>query len=139
VADNKAILQRFYDEAVNGGNLDLIDELIAEDLVEHDEFPGLEPNRDGVKQLFAATRRAFPDFHVEAERYVEEGDLTVGWLRFSGTHQGEFLGIEPTGNQINVTAVDMARFRDGRIVEHWGLTDAMSMMQQLGAIPAPAG
>lgn len=137
MAGNKEILGRMYEEAINGGNLDLIDDLLADDFVEHEAFPGLEPNREGVKRLFAASLAAFGDFRMEPWQYVEEGDLVVAWVQMTGTHQGEFMGVPASGNKIDLLLVDMVRIRDGRISEHWGCSDSMVLMQQLGAMPPP--
>jgi steroid delta-isomerase-like uncharacterized protein len=134
--DTKALLRRFYAE-VSAGNLTVIDETIADDFIEHEEFPGIEPNKEGVKQFFALFRSAFPDLKLEAHEIVVESDLLCARATFSGTHQGEFMGMPPTGKQIKVEGFDMVRFRDGLVTEHWGLMDAMTMMQQLGAIPGP--
>jgi steroid delta-isomerase-like uncharacterized protein len=132
---NKELLRRFYDEVVNQGNLDLIDELLTEDFVEHEEFPGLEQNREGVKQFFAMLRTAFPDLSMTVEHVVAEGDLAVANVRVRGTHQGEFMGVPATGKQIDVREIDLIRFRDEVATEHWGAFDAMGMMVQLGAMP----
>jgi steroid delta-isomerase-like uncharacterized protein len=100
--------------------------------------PGLEPNKEGVKQLFAIYRSAFPDLRMEAHETVTEGDLVCARITTTGTHRGEFMGIPATGRQIEVETIDMARIRDGQCIEHWGVTDSMTMMQQLGALPEPA-
>jgi steroid delta-isomerase-like uncharacterized protein len=138
VAGNKEILGQLY-EAINGGNLDHVDEIVGDDFVEHEEFPGFPPTREGVKQLFAAAREAFADFRMDAQQYVEEGDLVVAWVQMTGTQRGEFMGIPASGNAIELSLADMVRVRDGKIVEHWGVSDTLLMMQQLGAIPAPPG
>jgi steroid delta-isomerase-like uncharacterized protein len=136
---NKESMKRFYAEVVGAGNVGVIDDLLSEDFAEHEEFPGIEPNREGVKQFFTLFRTAFPDATMTPERLIAEGDLVVAHLRMRGTHQGEFLGVPPTGKQIDVYAVDIVQFRDdGIATAHWGVTDAMTMMQQLGAIPEPA-
>ena len=137
MSPNKALVQRFYDEVAGQGNIDLIDELVDENMIEHDEFPGLEPNREGVKALFRSVRAGFPDVRFEALQYVEEGDLVCAMVRITGTQQGEFMGMPASGKKIDVIAFDLLRIRDGRAVEHWGVTDAMKMMQQLGAVPGP--
>ena len=137
MSPNKALVQRFYDEVVGQGNVDLIDELVDENMIEHDEFPGLEPNREGVKALIRSFNAGFPDGRFEALQYVEEGDLVCAMIRITGTHQGEFMGIPASGKKVDVFAFDLLRIRDGRMVEHWGVTDAMKMMVQLGAIPGP--
>ena len=137
--DAKTLLHRFYGE-VSAGNLGVIDELVADDFVEHEEFPGLEPTKEGVKQFFAMFRAAYPDLHLEVHETLADGDLVCARVTATGTHQGEFMGMPPSGKRIEVQIFDMLRLRDGQATEHWGLLDAMTMMQQLGAIPdqAPA-
>ncbi len=132
---NKALLRRFYEEVIGEGKLDLIDELIAPDFVEHEEFPDLPPGREGVKQVFAMFLEAFPDLHFHIKDLVAEGDKVVARVTMHGTHEGSFMGIAPTGKEIFVQAIDILRFADGKAIEHWGVTDQMSMMQQLGANP----
>jgi steroid delta-isomerase-like uncharacterized protein len=133
----KRLLARFYDE-VNAGNLEVIEELIAEDFVEHEEFPGISPDREGVRQFFTMFRAAFPDMRMEAREVIAEDDLLCCRSTMSGTHQGEFMGMPPTGKRFEVTGFDLVRIRDGQVTEHWGVMDAMKMMQQLGAIPEQA-
>ena len=134
---NKALVQRFYDEVVTQGNIDLIDELVSEDLVEHEEFPGLEPNREGVKAFFRMIRAAFPDLTFTIEDILAEGDRVAARVTVRGTQKGEWMGIPPSDRHIEVTAIDFLRFEDGKAVEHWGVMDAMAMMEQLGALPVP--
>ena len=134
---NKELLQQFYDEVVNGGNVDLIDEMLSDEFEEHEEFPGIGSGREGVKQFFTMFRGAFPDVTMTPDHIVAEGDMAVGNVRVRGTHQGEFMGAVPTGRQIDVRAIDVVQFRDGIATAHWGVTDAMTMMQQLGAMPEP--
>jgi steroid delta-isomerase-like uncharacterized protein len=137
VEENKRIAQSFYDDVFNAGKLEKLDELLADDFVEHEVFPGLRPDREGVKQFFQLTRSAFPDVRVTAEFMVGEGDLVATHAKFEGTHQGEFAGIPATGKRISVELIDIVKFRDGRAIEHWGITDQLSMMQQLGVVPSP--
>jgi steroid delta-isomerase-like uncharacterized protein len=134
---NKHLMQRFYDEVVNEGNLHVIDELFAEDFVEHEEFPGIPPTREGVKQFFAMFRAAFPDVTCEVEHLVAEGVFVSAHARFHGTHQGEFMGVPASGRPIAVHAFDLVRFVDGIATAHWGVFDAMTLMQQIGAIEPP--
>ena len=136
---NANTVRRFYDEVINGGNVGLIDELLAPDFVEHQEFPGIPPTRDGVKQFFTMWRAAFPDTKAKIELIVEQGDEVAVYGTWRGTHQGEFMGIPSTGKQIEVPSADFARFRDGLCVEHWGVFDGGIMMQQMGLIPEMAG
>jgi len=135
--DPKSFLRRFYDE-VNAGNLAALDELLADDVVEHEEFPGLDPNKEGVKQFFAMFRSAFPDLRMEPHEMLAEGDLACARMTVTGTHQGEFMGMPPTGKRIEMEGIDIVRTRDGQATEHWGVMDSMAMMQQLGAIPEQA-
>ncbi len=135
---NKRIMRRVYDEVINKGNLDLAEELIAVDLVEHEEFPGLSQGLEGFKQFLKMFRDAFPDLHFSVEDTVAEGDKVVSRFTIRGTHKGEFMGIAPTGRQVEVPAIDICRFADGKLVEHWGQSDMMSMMAQLGVMPTSA-
>jgi steroid delta-isomerase-like uncharacterized protein len=136
--ENKALLRRFYRELVDQGNLAIIDELIAPDMVEHEELPpGIPPGREGVKQFFALMRSAFPDVQVAVEDMLAEGDKVVARVTFRGTHRGEFIGVPASGKQVAFTAIDILRIVDGRLVEHWGQTDNLGMLQQIGAIPPP--
>lgn len=135
--DPKNVVRRFYDE-VSAGNLGVIDELVADDVVEHDTFPGMEPNKEGVKQFFAMFRSAFPDLRMEPHEMLAEGDLVSARVTMTGIHQGEFMGMPPSGKRIEVEGIDIIRVRDGQATEHWGVTDTMTMMQQLGAVPEQA-
>jgi steroid delta-isomerase-like uncharacterized protein len=131
---NKAIVLRFFEEAFNQGNFAVINELIASHFVYH--APGVSiSGSDGVHQLVTWMRTTFHDFHVSPEDVVAEGDRVV--IRFTdcGTHQGEGMGIPPTGQQVTWTGMDIFRLTDGKIVEGWGVSDSLHLMQQLGALP----
>ncbi|MBI2913490.1 MAG: ester cyclase [Chloroflexi bacterium] len=136
VEQNKQVMRRFYDEVFNAGRLEAIDELLAPDFAEREEFPGLPPDREGVKQFFGMFRNAFPDMRVTVHDMIGEGDKIAARYTMTGTHRGEFMGMAPTGKPIEVSAMDIVRFAGGKVAEHWGITDQMAMMQQLGAIPA---
>ena len=137
-ADITGVVRSFYDEVMSQGKLDLIDELVAADFVEHQEFPGLEPNRDGLKKFFAMWRQAFPDASASIDLLAVQGDLAAVYGIWQGTHQGEFLGVPGTGRQFSVPNADFIRFRDGVAVEHWGVFDSGVMMQQLAIVPSMA-
>jgi steroid delta-isomerase-like uncharacterized protein len=133
--DHAAAMKRLYD-LINAGDIDGFGELLADDFVEHEEMPGLEPSKEGVKQLFHVYRAAFPDLRMEAQDVLVSGDKAVARVRATGTHQGEFLGMAATGRSVDVQLIDITRFGDdGLAREHWGVFDALAMMQQLGAIP----
>ena len=134
--DHAATIRRMYD-LLSAGDIDGFGDLIADDFVEHEETPGLEPTKEGVKQFFHMYRAAFPDLRMEPQDVVASGDKVVARARATGTNQGEFMGMPATGKSVDVQLIDIIRFGDdGLAREHWGVFDALGMMQQLGAIPA---
>jgi len=135
--DHAATIRRMYD-LLSAGDIDGFGDLIADDFVEHEETPGLEPTKEGVKQFFHMYRAAFPDLRMEPQDVLASGDKVVARARATGTNQGEFMGMPATGKSVDVQLIDIIRFGDdGLAREHWGVFDALGMMQQLGAIPAP--
>jgi steroid delta-isomerase-like uncharacterized protein len=134
---NKKMLQRFVEEVLNQGNLDVMDELFAADGVTHALPPGIPPNREGYRMFLRTLRVAFPDLHVQIEDMVAEGDKVVNRATGSGTMQGEFLGMPPTGQQATWPEIHIWRFAGDQIVEQWGQVDMLGLLQQLGAIPTP--
>jgi steroid delta-isomerase-like uncharacterized protein len=136
--ENKALFHRFVNEVANKGNLSLIDELTSPDLVEHEELPpGTPPGREAVKYFFAAWRQGFPDGQVTVEKAIAEGDLVSCYMTWRGTHTGEFFGIPASGKPVTFKGNDIVRVANGQVVEHWAVTDNLSLMQQIGAIPQP--
>jgi len=126
------------EEVFDRGNISLIDELFAPDFVEHEELPpGIPGGSEGVKQLSTMFRSAFPDFKATIDDMIAEGDKVVVRGTWSGTHEGEFMGIPPTGKRVSFGVIDIVRIEGGKFVEHWGQMDNMGLMQQLGLIPAP--
>jgi steroid delta-isomerase-like uncharacterized protein len=135
---NKALVRQLVEEAINQGNISAIDELLIPDFVEHEELPpGIPPGREAPKVLFTALRSAFPDLKATIEYLIAEGDEVVLHMTWTGTHEGEFMGIPPTGKRISINVIDILGIAEGKFVEHWGVMDSMAMMQQLGVIPAP--
>ena len=133
--ENKAAARRFLEET-DKGNLDVIDELVSPDAIDHNPFPGQAPGAQGVKQVFGMLRTAFPDMSRSIEDMVAEGDRVAFRSTLHGTHRGEFLGIPATGKQVALPGIDIIRFDDdGKMVEHWGLFDVPLLMQQLGVMP----
>ena len=137
--ENVATMRRMY-ELLNDGDIDGFGGLVAGGFVEHEEVPGLEPTKEGVMQMFRMYRAAFPDLHMEVEELLPSGDRVVGRIRATGTHTGEaFMDLPASGKEVNIQLFDIIRFdEEGHACEHWGIMDALSMMQQLGAIPAAA-
>jgi steroid delta-isomerase-like uncharacterized protein len=130
-------MRRFYEEVVNKGNLKLIDELVAAEFVEHEELPGMKPGREGLKEFCTMFRSAFPDLQFQVNDLVAKGDKVWAYITIRGTHKGHFMDMAPTGKTIEVKGFDIIRLVNGKAAEHWGLTDSMTMMMQLGAIPMP--
>jgi len=137
--ENKTIMRRALKEVVNKGNLDLIDELVSPDFVDHTPFPGLPPGREGIRQTIGMLREAFPDLQITIEDLIAEGDKVVSRQTLRGTHQGEFMGIPPTGKQVTWTGILIFRIADGKIVDQWIEQDQLGLMQQLGLVPPPGG
>lgn len=138
IEQNKAVARRLIEEVFNRGNIDLVDELIAPDFVEHEEMPpGTPAGREGNKAATIMLRSAFPDFKATIDDMVAEGDKVVLRLTWSGTQEGEFMGMPLTGKRFSIPVFDILRIDGGKIVEHWGQMDQMAMMQQLGATPGP--
>ena len=136
--ENKAVVQRVYEQIFNQGNLDQIEELISPDIVDHEAPPpGMEGLEDieVLRQFVKMSHDAFPDLQFTVEDMIAEGDKVAARYTMRGTHQGEFMGMAPTGNRIEVTGTDIMRCEDGKIAEHWGNFDDLGMMQQLGVIP----
>ena len=133
-AKNTAVMKRFYDEVVNQGKLDLIDELVADNFVDHEETPGIPADKAGLKTFMTAFRSAFPDLKFTVNDLAASGDKVWVYITITGTHKGTFMDIPATGKQISVNGFDIVRFADGKAVEHWGLTDSMTMMTQLGVM-----
>ncbi|XAS68142.1 ester cyclase [Micrococcaceae bacterium Sec5.7] len=131
------LIKRFYTEVIEGGNLALIDELTTDDYVDHEEgFPGQPPGKEGARFFVNAIRVAFPDIKIKtAEPALSDGDLEAAHVVLTGTHQGELMGVAATGRTVEFGGTDIIRVQDGKVAEHWGTTDTMSLMQQIGALP----
>ena len=131
--DHTATLRRLYD-LINAHDIDAFGALLADDFVEHEELPGGNPTRDGVKDFFRMQIAGLPDLAMTVEDVVDGGDKVVARVRFTGTHTGELMGMPATGRTVDVQVIDIMRFADdGLVHEHWGVFDQMAMMQQLGA------
>jgi predicted ester cyclase len=127
------VLRRLINEGFSGGRLEVADELIAPDVIEHQDYgPGHAPGAEGVKAVMASLRRAFSDFRLDIEDIAVDGD--VAWARnvATGTNDGSFMGHPPTGKPMRIDVIDVVRVRDGRIVEHWGVPDRLGVLRQLG-------
>lgn len=137
VEANKAVIGRFFEDIFNQGHLDVADEIVAANYVNHNPAPGETPGVAGLKQFVTTLRTAFPNLHFTIDDLIAEADkVTTRWT-VTGTHQEEFAGIPATGKPVTVTAINIHRIVDGKVQEGWLNWDALGMMQQLGVIPAP--
>jgi predicted ester cyclase len=136
--ENKALARRWFGELFNATNLEVADEIIAPDHVNHDPtLPDIPPGPEGQKQIVNLYRAAFTNAHIAIEEQLAEGDRVATRWTGSGTHQGELMGVAPTGNQVTITGITINRISGGKIAESWSNYDALGMMQQIGAIPEP--
>jgi steroid delta-isomerase-like uncharacterized protein len=129
--DNKAVLRRFYREFWTEGRQEVIDELLADDYVDHQPLPGFPTGKPGFAALLKMWRTGFPDMQEEVQDLIAEGDKVVGRFTMSGTHTGEFLGLAPTGRRVSMTGIDVVRIQDGQIIEFWYAEQLHDMLQQL--------
>ena len=137
MADNKAVVERMFDEIINQGRLEVADELFAEDFVDHGPMGDIT-GRDAFKQLVAQWRDAVPDVHCEVDTVIASGDLCAWLVRTTGTHTGGGLGFPATGRRFETVSANIGRLRDGRATEHWAEQGMFPMLVQLGVVPAPA-
>ena len=136
--ESKNVVRRVLDEGFNQGRVEIADELIATDFIDHSAAPGFPTEGpESIKQTIATFRTAFPDVRATIDDLLVEGDRVVARTHWNGTHRGDFFGIPPTGKAFTITAIDILRVVDGKVVEHWGNEDDLSMMQQLGVISMP--
>jgi steroid delta-isomerase-like uncharacterized protein len=137
VEENKALMARFTEEVINRKNLAIVDELVASDFVEHEELSAeAGGGREGIRQNFGMLFGGFPDLQATIEDMVAEGDRVALRSTMRGTHEGDFMGIPPTGKTAAYVTFDIVHIRHGKITDHWGLSDSMALMQQLG-VTAP--
>jgi predicted ester cyclase len=132
--ENKANARRIF-EGINQGNLAVIDELCAPTFVSHSP-PTTTHGPEAYKQSFSIGLTAFPDSHFTIEDQLAEGDKVATRYTFSGTHQGEFMGIPPTGKHVTFTGISISHWVDGKLVENWINSDTLGYLQQLGVIPS---
>lgn len=139
---NKMLTRRLFDEDLNerdqATRFRAADEIVAADLVDHTNPPGLQHGLESHKQIVTILRAAFPDLHWDFEDLVAEGDKVAIRITMHATHRGAFFGIPPTGKQVTVSGIHIMRYANGKLVEHWGNNDDLGMMQQLGVVPPMA-
>ncbi|GLV58977.1 hypothetical protein KDH_58050 [Dictyobacter sp. S3.2.2.5] len=132
--ENITAQQRFR-EAINSGDFGIFDEVVAPDALDHDPAPGQERGPAGFRSFFGELRTAFPDLHVSVEQLVADDEHVAFAYTVTGTHKGSFLGIAPTGRQVRARGVQLGKFASGKLVERWGSSDLLGILQQLGHAP----
>jgi predicted ester cyclase len=132
--DNKALVQRFFEEVINQRNVAALDQFVSPNAVNHTVPSGLP---QGPNQFLSMHLNAFPDVKATVEDLLADGDKVVALVSYRGTHQGAFRSISPTGKLITLMGINIFRIVNGKIVEHWGLADRLSALQQLGVVPPP--
>jgi predicted ester cyclase len=136
--DNKAVIRADVETIFNQQQLDRADELVAPDYVDHAALPGQAPGLEGAKKKWAMYLAGIPDLGVTIEEMVAEGDKVGVRRSYAGTHGGRCWGVPPTGKQVRIGGISIFRLTGGKIAEHWEQLDRLTLMQQLGVIPAPA-
>jgi steroid delta-isomerase-like uncharacterized protein len=136
-SDNEQLVRRFFEEFCNGRNADVADEIIAEDYVSHGPQAPPAVGPEGVKARVGVYQNTL-DGHWDVEELISAGDqVTARWIG-TGTHNGELMGVAPTGASIEVEAISIFRIADGKIAEEWTVWDALGLLQQVGAVPVAA-
>jgi steroid delta-isomerase-like uncharacterized protein len=130
--ENKEVALRWVEEVWNQGNLDLIDELHAEAYVRHHDSDG-GAGREHYKRHVSNVMKLIPDSHCRVEHVIAEGDMVVLRLITTGTHQGRYGDVEPTGRRLEFQAVELLRIVDGQIVESWHSYDRLTLLTQMGS------
>ena len=138
MAEGLEKMQRFYDELLSDGNFDVIDEIVADDIVDHEAMPDQPEGKDGVRWFIELLRAGFSDIKVTMGPALESGDLASAQFTITAKHTGEFMGVPASAKQIEIETIDIVRVADGKCAEHWGVTDMLALLQQIGAVPAAA-
>jgi steroid delta-isomerase-like uncharacterized protein len=128
IEENKALIRRFFN-AIESGNLQVLDEIVAEDYDDH--LAGQTPGRETVKKYFAGLRSAFSDLTLPISAIVAEGDCVAVLNSVRGTHKGDFIGLKATGRSIDAMAFQLYRIENGQLAEHWEVADYALLMRQL--------
>ena len=135
---DRDVVRRYYEEVLNLGKIELLEDLAVADYAEHDPLPGQGTGLDGLKDRASMIVEALsPHFSIE-DVIADRDKVAVRWTN-SGTHVGEFFGIPPTGRSFEIAGIDIHRLEGGKMAEHWHVVDVFAMLLQLGAIPSPGG
>jgi steroid delta-isomerase-like uncharacterized protein len=130
---NIASVRRLTEEGFVGGKADVVDELVAEDCIDHDPMPGQGQGREGQRHTCQMVINGLSDRSTLRDDFLAAGDIVVENWTFQGTHTGDFLGVPPSGKKLHVRGIEIWRLADGKIVERWGVVDAAGVMEQLAS------
>ena len=130
--------QKKFGEAVNTGKLEMIRDLVAQDVKDHNPAPMQGPGPQGYIDFFTMMRNAFPDMKLEVDHMVTDEDNVSFAYTVTGTHRGEFMGVAPTGKSVEFTGLQISRFENGKLKERWGSSDELGILKQIGAEKVPA-
>ena len=131
---NKEIVRRFNYEFIQGKNLQVFEETVHPQFINHTAPPNsVNTGKEGTLQAMLMMRQAFPDLEVQIHLQIAEGDLVTTYKTFEATHKGTFMGVEATGRRVSFNVVDIIRIKDGMTIEHWGVRDSGALIQQLTA------
>lgn len=131
IEENKETVRR-YQDAYNTANYDALDQVVAADVLTPNMISNMPRGLEGAKLVHQKTLTGMPDYHTAIEDLIAEGDKVAARVRITGTHTGNFYGIEPTGKHIDLTGMYIVRIADGKIVEHWGEENGVTVLRQLG-------
>ncbi len=134
---NKEVIRAYVETIFNQQQVDRADELVAPDYLDHAALPGQAPGLQGAKQKWAMYLAGIPDLRVTIEELVAEADKVAVRRSYDGTHQGELLGVPPTGKHVRIGGISIFRLAGGKIAEQWEQLDRLALMQQLGVLPTP--
>jgi predicted ester cyclase len=138
MSDPERVFRRLIERGFNRGDLSVADAVTSPEIVEHQDFgPDHAPGAEGVRAVISSLRRAFSDFHLQIEDIAVSGDTVWARLTATGTHDGPFMGHPPTRRRMRANVFDVIRVVDGRMVEHWGVPDRLSVLYQLEIVPRP--
>jgi steroid delta-isomerase-like uncharacterized protein len=135
--DNKEVIRAYVETIFNQQQVDRADELVAADYLDHAALPGQAPGLQGARKKWAMYLAGIPDLRVSIEDLVAEGDKVAVRRSYEGTHQGELLGVPPTGKHVQIGGISIFRLAQGKITEQWEQLDRLALMQQLGVLPTP--
>ena len=136
MADLNAAVRRIFKEAMEVGNMSVVDELIADDF--KTDMPAPAPGKEGFKLVLQGWRDAFPDMKFTFGDVIVSGDKVTTRGSVTGTHKGTFNGIPATGKRVEVRFIDIWRMQNGKFVENWAQVDILGILTQIGAVPSPS-